>query len=70
MRQRLLNTLRVQSESYDTTRMNEYIINELHGMGLIPIIDKGNIYVTKGNAPNYPCIVSHTDSVHKHHIVR
>lgn len=65
MRQRLLNTLRVQSESYDTTRMNEYIINELHGMGLIPIIDKGNIYVTKGNAPNYPCIVSHTDSVHK-----
>ena len=65
MRQRLLNTLRVQSESYDTTRMNEYIINELHGMGLTPVMDKGNIYVTKGDANNYPCIVSHTDSVHK-----
>lgn len=65
MRHRLINTLRVQSESYDTTQMNEYIIKEVEGMNLIPVMDKGNIYVTKGNATNYPCIVSHTDSVHK-----
>ena len=65
MKQRLLSVLRIQSESYDVTRMNEFIINQVIDMGLIPIIDKDNIYVTKGDASNYPCIVSHTDTVHK-----
>lgn len=65
MRERLLSVLRIQSESYDVTKMNEFIINQVIEMGLIPIIEKDNIYVTKGDASNYPCIVSHTDSVHK-----
>lgn len=65
MKERLLNVLRIQSESYDVTRMNEFIINQVIDMGLIPIIEKDNIYVTKGDVSNYPCIVSHTDTVHK-----
>jgi tripeptide aminopeptidase len=65
MKEKLLNVLSIQSESYDVTRMNEFIINQVIEMGLIPVIEKDNIYVTKGNAINYPCIVSHTDSVHK-----
>lgn len=28
---------------------------------------KGNIYVIKGSAENYPCIVSHIDQVQKTH---
>lgn len=65
MKYRLLNTLRVQSESYNTTAMEDFILNEIESLGLIPIMEKGNIYVTKGDANNYPCIVSHTDTVHK-----
>lgn len=65
MREKLLNVLSIQSESYDVTRMNEFIINQVIEMGLNPVIEKDNIYVTKGDAINYPCIVSHTDSVHK-----
>lgn len=65
MREKLLNILRVQSESYDTTQMEEYIIKQIKDLHLTPVMDKGNIYVTKGDAINYPCIVSHTDTVHK-----
>ena len=27
----------------------------------------GNLYITKGNSKLYPCIVAHTDTVHKIH---
>lgn len=65
MREELVKILGIQTESYDTTMMDKYIINEIHDMGLIPVLDNGNIYVTKGLSDTYPCIVSHTDSVHK-----
>ena len=29
---------------------------------------KNNLYVTKGNADYYPCVVSHMDTVHKDHL--
>ena len=64
MRQLLLNVLNVQSESYDTTEMERFIINDVESLGLEVVYDNGNMYVTKGVAP-YPCIVSHTDTVHK-----
>ncbi len=48
MRQRLLNTLRVQSESYDTTRMNEYIINNIE-----KLIEKKEYNITEIKAPYF-----------------
>ena len=65
MRQLLINTLSIQSYSGDTKRMEAYILDFIESMGLTAIYDDGNIYVTKGEAETYPCIVSHTDSVHK-----
>jgi len=65
MRALLLNTLGIQSYSYETTRMEAYILDFVKDMGVDVIYDNGNIYITKGRAVSYPCIVSHTDSVHK-----
>ncbi len=65
MRQELINVLSVQSESYDSTMMEQYIVEQIESYGLTPIHDKGNIYCVKGIADTYPCIVSHMDSVHK-----
>ena len=64
MKQLLLKVLNVQSESYDTTEMEKFIINDVESLGLEVVYDNGNMYVTKGTGP-YPCIVSHTDTVHK-----
>jgi len=65
MRNLLINTLGIQSYSYETKRMESYILSFAEGLGLDIIYDDGNIYITKGEADTYPCIVSHTDSVHK-----
>lgn len=64
-RQLLLNILDVQSYSYETTRMQNFIIDFVKSLGLDYINDMGNIYVTKGVSDSYPCIVSHTDTVHR-----
>lgn len=64
-KQLLLNILDVQSYSYETKRMEAFIIKYIEDLGLECIYDNGNIYVTKGVADNYPCIVSHTDTVHR-----
>ncbi len=65
MNQELINILKVQTESYNSTEMENYIIAQIESMGLTAIVDGGNIYTTKGIADYYPCIVSHMDSVHK-----
>lgn len=64
-RQLLLNILDVQSYSYETSRMQKFIMNYVKSLGLDYINDNGNIYVTKGISDSYPCIVSHTDTVHR-----
>lgn len=64
-KQLLLNILDVQSYSYETKRMEAFIIKYIEELGLECIYDNGNIYVTKGVSDSYPCIVSHTDTVHK-----
>jgi len=65
MRQLLINTLGIQSYSYETKRMEAYILEQVKDMGVEVVYHNGNIYITKGDARTYPCIVSHTDSVHK-----
>lgn len=68
----LINTLSIQSESYNQTSMQRYIFRQIAKMNLTPIKDQhGNIYVTKGNAEFYPTMVSHMDTVHdiNHNVV-
>ena len=58
----------VQSNSYETDKMQEFILSYIKGVDDANISVKqdkfGNIYVTKGVADTYPCIVAHTDTVH------
>jgi putative aminopeptidase FrvX len=49
-------------EQYLIAKITKYLIEA----NLDYVIDEyGNIYVTKGVADYYPCVVAHTDSVHK-----
>ena len=61
---RLIECLAVQSTTYNTEAMQQYIEEQL---GLIPgctfLNDGGNIYAEKGSGIR-PCIVAHTDTVH------
>ena len=59
--------LETQSYSGSVERMTSLIAQYAHHFGADVRIDKNNVYVTKGEptANGYPCIVSHTDTVHK-----
>lgn len=62
----LINTLSIQTYSYESERMERYIIKQLKKKGLEHTRDAyGNIYVTKGEASLYPTMVCHIDTVHK-----
>lgn len=63
---RLRNTLSIQSSSGKEDMMIQYItdtVSKLVPQATIEVIDN-NVYVTKGQADIYPCVVSHTDTVH------
>lgn len=61
----LINTLSIQTTSYDQASMQRYIFRQIAKMGLTPVKDDvGNIYVIKGQAEVYPTMVSHMDTVH------
>lgn len=66
----LFRVLSVQSETYKTKRMENFILRTIErwadsGMPIVASMDKFfNIYVIKGDGPVYPTIVSHTDTVH------
>lgn len=59
--------LETQSYSGHVERMTSLIVQYARIFGADVRIDKNNVYVTKGEptANGYPCIVSHTDTVHK-----
>ena len=61
---KLIEVLKIQSYSYDQFRMFAYIIRQLKKLGCSYYVKDGNIYATKGNSLNYPCVVSHMDTVH------
>jgi len=66
MKRQLLRILQIQSESYNSKKMSDYIVARLQSEGINVEKDvSGNIYATKGNAAIYPCVVSHIDTVHK-----
>ena len=64
--EKLKEVLKIQSSSYEQFRMFAYIIRQLQD---IPnthyfVVD-GNIYIERGDAEDYPCIVAHMDTVHE-----
>jgi tripeptide aminopeptidase len=68
-KQLLIDVLSVQTSSGQETMMINYIqefVKTNVPQATLSIKDN-NIYVTKGVAENYPCIVSHTDTVHDIH---
>jgi hypothetical protein len=64
--QQFLEILNIQSVSYNTDSMVEYILDRCLERGYDVELHEGNLYVTKGVSTDgkYPCIVSHTDTVH------
>lgn len=64
--QNLYRTLEVQTISKDETRMRKYIKRFVKGIKNTKIhYHANNIYITKGEADIYPCVVAHMDTVHK-----
>ena len=56
----------ISSPSGHETLMMNFIRRKLKELGVAHVTDKaGNIYATKGKAKSYPCIISHTDEVHR-----
>ena len=69
----LEQTLEIQSVSGSEERMNTFIIEQIkyvneHVKDVTIVTEQQaggtNIYVTKGKADVYPCVVAHTDTVH------
>ena len=65
----LIDTLSIQSSSGNEYQMISYIKDFC--VANVPDakvdIKDNNIYITKGESDVYPCIVSHTDTVHDIH---
>ncbi|HVU96771.1 MAG TPA: hypothetical protein VHE34_16195 [Puia sp.] len=62
---KLIEILQVQTVSYEQFRMFAKIIREVKSIRDCNFYThKGNIYVTKGQADGYPCLVAHMDTVH------
>jgi tripeptide aminopeptidase len=63
---KLIKILQTQTSTYDQFRIFAYIIREIKTIkGCRFHMHKGNIYITKGLAPTYPCVVAHMDTVHR-----
>lgn len=64
----LKDVMAVQTTSYNVKMMNKYIrkfVADIPGCTLYK--NHGNLYVTRGEADLYPCVVAHTDTVHDIH---
>jgi tripeptide aminopeptidase len=63
---KLLEILKIQSYSHDQFLMFAHIIRQINQIpGCKYYTYNGCIYVTKGKATPYPCVVSHMDTVHE-----
>lgn len=59
-----IKTMLVQSESRKTEALQRFIVKMAREYGAHAYIVDGNVYVIKGKADLYPCVVAHTDTVH------
>ena len=63
--EKLLEVLSIQSVSGDQFRMFAYIIRQLQDIPNVTYYtDDGNVYIQRGIAEDYPCMVAHMDTVH------
>jgi tripeptide aminopeptidase len=62
----LKEVLSTQATSYEYQDTMEYLVYKAFDLGAddVDIDEHDNIYITKGNADVYPCVVAHTDTVH------
>jgi len=64
----LKDVMAVQTTSYNVKQMNKYIRNFVKDIpDCVLYKNHGNLYVTRGDADVYPCVVAHTDTVHDIH---
>lgn len=71
-RKRLVDLLKEVLSQPTTTYNEDVLVDWLMNYGIskgykTQIDDSGNVYMTKGNADVYPCLIAHTDTVHKIH---
>lgn len=62
---KLIEVLSIQTTTYNDKQMVRFLQRKIKQMGLHWKMDKGNLYVTKGKADRYPCVVAHMDTVHE-----
>lgn len=63
---KLVKVLETQTKSHRQFRLFGLIVREIADIpGCIYYINNGNLYITKGVADGYPCIVAHMDTVHE-----
>ena len=61
----LYSLLAIESESHDSREMEAFILRHARRRRWDVSTDHlGNIYITKGRADVYPCVVAHMDTVH------
>lgn len=64
----LFKILRIEAESYDSKAMMAFLAAHAKEKGYQHFYDTtGNFYMVKGQSKTYPCMVAHTDTVHKIH---
>lgn len=65
MRERLKEVLKIQAVSGNQWRTFAYCVRKAKALGATVEKDLfGNLYITKGEADVYPCVVAHMDTVH------
>ncbi len=57
-------TMQIQSPSRATGHMQHFVRSTARSYGATVTIDNGNVYITKGSATVFPCLVAHSDQVH------
>jgi len=62
--ERLKEVLSIQTVTYNDKLMFDYLVKHCEDNGFDYVIEDGSIYVRKGIAESYPCIVAHMDTVH------
>lgn len=63
--QHLKEVLSIPTKTYQEDLMIQYLVDYFESKGYdYKLQENGNIYVTKGEAEFYPCVIAHTDTVH------
>ena len=56
----------INSKSGHEAEIKRLVLDQLEGLPLTVVEDDfGNVFITKGQADNYPCVAAHLDEVHQ-----